>query len=193
MPKANSASGSSRRARRRQAVKRHRAPPRDRRRGASRDALLAGRLVTAPGALLAIDYGYSQPGAGETLAGADAPQTRRSFARAGRGRSYRPCRFRRAGAGGAGGRRRRPRPHSQGKFLARLGIFERAAALKRKATGRKARRSMRRSPGSLCPAPRAARTRAWRSCLRFSQSRRPISPPRPASIGSQDKINDGRS
>ncbi|MGP8231382.1 MAG: class I SAM-dependent methyltransferase [Methylovirgula sp.] len=97
--------------------------------------LLAGRLVTAPGALLAIDYGYSQPGAGETLQALTRHRPDDPLRAPGEADLTAHVDFaalaRAAQAEGAAVHG----PISQGKFLARLGIFERAAALKRKATG----------------------------------------------------------
>jgi NADH dehydrogenase [ubiquinone] 1 alpha subcomplex assembly factor 7 len=95
---------------------------------------LAARLATMPGALLTIDYGYMQPGSGDTLqalrhhkpddplrAPGEADLTALvDFAALGRAAAS-------EGAAAYG-------PIGQGKFLARLGIFERAAVLKRKAT-----------------------------------------------------------
>jgi NADH dehydrogenase [ubiquinone] 1 alpha subcomplex assembly factor 7 len=95
---------------------------------------LAARFAASPGALLAIDYGYSRPGVGETLqalrrhspddplrAPGEADLTAHvDFAALARAAQA-------EGAAVYG-------PIGQGKFLARLGIFERAAALKRNAT-----------------------------------------------------------
>jgi NADH dehydrogenase [ubiquinone] 1 alpha subcomplex assembly factor 7 len=96
--------------------------------------VLAARFAAMPGALLAIDYGYMQPGSGDTLqalrhhrpddplrAPGEADLTALvDFAALARAAMS-------EGATVYG-------PIGQGKFLARLGIFERAAVLKRKAT-----------------------------------------------------------
>jgi len=96
-------------------------------------AHLAHRIATQGGVLLAIDYGYGEPARGETLqalrrhrfadplrdpgeADLTAHVDFRALARAARA----------AGAEAHG-------PITQGEFLARLGIFERAAILRRNA------------------------------------------------------------
>jgi NADH dehydrogenase [ubiquinone] 1 alpha subcomplex assembly factor 7 len=105
--------------------------------GAAAQALvrmLAARLAASQGALLVIDYGHISPSAGDTLQAVkdhafDAPlrapgeadlTSHVDFAALARAAAA-------AGACVFG-------PVTQGKFLARLGIFERAAALKTKAT-----------------------------------------------------------
>ncbi len=95
---------------------------------------LAARLVATPGALLAIDYGYMRPGSGDTLQALRHHKADDPLRAPGEADLTALVDFaalvRAAASEGAlvyG-------PIGQGKFLARLGIFERATALKRKAT-----------------------------------------------------------
>ncbi len=95
---------------------------------------LAARLASVPGALLAIDYGYAQPGAGDTLQALQKHQPDDPLRAPGEADLTAHVDFsaltRAAQAEGAAVYG----PVSQGKFLARLGIFERATMLKRNAT-----------------------------------------------------------
>ena len=93
---------------------------------------LGERLARQPGAALFVDYGYFPSRPGPTLAAVrrHAPARAR---RPGRGRSQRPCRFRRLRRGGARRRRGRARPGDAGRFLAALGAEARLATLSARA------------------------------------------------------------
>jgi SAM-dependent MidA family methyltransferase len=104
--------------------------------GAHLMARLAARIAAQGGALLAIDYGYDTPGCGETLQAVK----RHRFADPLRDPGEADltahvdfCGLSRA-ARAAGARAHGPVP--QGEWLARLGIHERAARLRRYAGGR---------------------------------------------------------
>ncbi|VTZ51004.1 Methyltransferase [Methylocella tundrae] len=95
---------------------------------------LAVRIVTQGGALLAIDYGYTEPARGETLQAMRAHQFVDPLADPGEADLTTHVNFsslmrsaRGAGAAVHG-------PVEQGRFLTRLGIFERAAMLKHHAS-----------------------------------------------------------
>jgi NADH dehydrogenase [ubiquinone] 1 alpha subcomplex assembly factor 7 len=94
---------------------------------------LAARFAASPGALLAIDYGYSRPSAGATLQALRRHSPDDPLRAPGEADLTAHVDFsalaRAAQAEGAAVYG----PIGQGKFLARLGIFERAAALKRNA------------------------------------------------------------
>jgi NADH dehydrogenase [ubiquinone] 1 alpha subcomplex assembly factor 7 len=95
---------------------------------------LAARLATTRGALLAIDYGYVRPGSGDTLQALRHHKPHDPLRAPGEADLTALVDFaalvRAAASEGAAIHG----PIGQGKFLGRLGIFERAAALKRKAT-----------------------------------------------------------
>ncbi len=95
---------------------------------------LAARLVAMPGALLAIDYGYMRPGSGDTFQALRHHKPHDPLRALGEADLTALVDFtalaRAAGSEGAAVYG----PIGQGKFLSRLGIFERAASLKRKAT-----------------------------------------------------------
>ncbi|MEW6437255.1 MAG: SAM-dependent methyltransferase [Pseudomonadota bacterium] len=102
--------------------------------GAAAQAVLRRLAARIASALLVIDYGYIQPGAGDTLQALQNHRPDEPLRAPGEADLTAHVDFaalaRAATAEGAmvyG-------PVSQGKFLARLGIFERATALKRKAT-----------------------------------------------------------
>jgi NADH dehydrogenase [ubiquinone] 1 alpha subcomplex assembly factor 7 len=95
---------------------------------------LAVRIVTQGGALLALDYGYTEPARGETLQATRAHQFVDPLTDPGEADLTSHVNFsgliraaRGAGAAVHG-------PVDQGRFLTRLGIFERAAMLERGAT-----------------------------------------------------------
>ena len=95
---------------------------------------LAARAKHAPVAALIADYGHDSDGPRRYAAGGQPPSLRRSARRAGRGRSHRPCRFRRAQGG-----RDKPGlaaygPMPQGEFLLKLGLEARCERLLRNAT-----------------------------------------------------------
>ncbi len=84
------------------------------------------------GALLAIDYGYAGTQTGETLQAVKDPRLRRSPRRAGGDRSFRPCQLRHVLAEAAKSAGLAVAPlATQGEFLLRLGLGERAKALAR--------------------------------------------------------------
>ncbi len=95
---------------------------------------LAVRIVTQGGALLALDYGYAEPARGETLQALRAHKFVDPLTDPGEADLTAQVNFsgliraaRGAGAAVHG-------PVEQGRFLARLGIFERAAMLQRDAS-----------------------------------------------------------
>ncbi len=109
--------------------------------GAAAQAILrrlATHLVSQAGALLMIDYGYAQSGVGDTLQAVQNHEPDDPLRAPGEADLTAHVDFaalaRAATAEGAAVYG----PTGQGKFLARLGIFERAAALKRKATSQQA-------------------------------------------------------
>ena len=94
---------------------------------------LAVRIVTQGGALLAMDYGYSEPARGETLQAMRAHKFVDPLADPGEADLTTHVNFTglARAAKGAGAAVHGPVP--QGQFLTRLGIFERAAILERAA------------------------------------------------------------
>ena len=95
---------------------------------------LGVRIVTQGGALLAIDYGYSEPARGETLQAMRAHKFVDPLVDPGEADLTTHVNFTALAraAKGAGAAVHGPVP--QGQFLTRLGIFERAAILERDAT-----------------------------------------------------------
>ncbi len=95
---------------------------------------LGVRIVTQGGALLAIDYGYSEPARGETLQAVRGHKFVDPLADPGEADLTAHVNFTALAraAKGAGAAVHGPLP--QGQFLTRLGIFERAAILERGAT-----------------------------------------------------------
>ncbi len=95
---------------------------------------LGVRIVTQGGALLAIDYGYSEPARGETLQAVRGHQFVDPLVDPGAADLTTHVNFTALAraAKGAGAAVHGPVP--QGQFLTRLGIFERAAILERDAT-----------------------------------------------------------
>jgi SAM-dependent MidA family methyltransferase len=95
---------------------------------------LGVRIVTQGGALLAIDYGYSEPATGETLQAVRGHQFVDPLAHPGEADLTAHVNFSALAraARGAGCAVHGPVP--QGQFLTRLGIFERASILERAAT-----------------------------------------------------------
>ena len=95
---------------------------------------LAARLVAQGGVLLIIDYGYEGPGRGETLQAVRGHRYADPLAEPGEADLTAHVDFAAlaAAARGAGAKVHGPVP--QGIWLARLGIFERAAALRRGAS-----------------------------------------------------------
>ncbi|MEI9915438.1 MAG: SAM-dependent methyltransferase [Methylovirgula sp.] len=154
---------------------------------------LAARLVAMPGALLAIDYGYMRPGSGDTFQALRHHKPHDPLRALGEADLTALVDFtalaRAAGSEGAAVYG----PIGQGKFLSRLGIFERAASLKRKATPEQTPQSTPPLHVSRGPVRKADQTPAWRSCLRFWQLCRQIFPCPPASTQSQDRTHEGRS
>ncbi len=99
-------------------------------------AALAGRIAGQGGALLAIDYGFEAPARGETLQAVRRHRFADPLRDPGEADLTAHVNFsslaeaaRRAGAGVHG-------PVPQGEWLARLGIYERAAKLRQKADAR---------------------------------------------------------
>lgn len=95
---------------------------------------LAARLATMSGALLAIDYGYVQPGRGDTLQALRHHKPDDPLRAPGEADLTALVDFAALARAAASEGAAVYGPISQGKFLARLGIFERATVLKRKAT-----------------------------------------------------------
>jgi NADH dehydrogenase [ubiquinone] 1 alpha subcomplex assembly factor 7 len=95
---------------------------------------LAARLIAMPGALLAIDYGYMRPGSGDTLQALRHHQSDDPLRAPGEADLTALVDFAALGRAATSEGAAVYGPIGQGKFLARLGIFERAASLKRKAT-----------------------------------------------------------
>lgn len=99
---------------------------------------LAGRIVSAGGALLIIDYGYSDPAFGDSFQAVQRHRFTDPLAAPGQADLTAHVDFSmlRQGAEGAGATARGPVP--QGDFLNRLGIRVRAERLKARATGEQA-------------------------------------------------------
>ncbi len=95
---------------------------------------LAARLATMPGALLIIDYGYMQPGSSDTLQALRHNQPDDPLRAPGEADLTALVDFAALARAAVSEGTAVYGPIGQGKFLARLGIFERAAVLKRKAT-----------------------------------------------------------
>ena len=105
--------------------------------GAAAQALirrLAAHVARESGALLVIDYGYTQPGAGDTLQALRNHQPDEPLRAPGEADLTAHVDFAALARAATAESAVVYGPVSQGKFLARLGIFERATALKRKAT-----------------------------------------------------------
>ncbi len=95
---------------------------------------LAVRFETMPGALLAIDYGYMRPNGGDTLQALQHHKPDDPLRAPGEADLTAHVDFAALARAAASEGAAVYGPIGQGKFLARLGIFERAAALKHKAT-----------------------------------------------------------
>ena len=130
---------------------------------------LGVRIVTQGGALLAIDYGYSEPARGETLQAVRGHKFVDPLADPGEADLTAHVNFTALAraAKGAGAAVHGPVP--QGQFLTRLGIFERAAILERGATPGAGRRpSTARSTASLARARVSTLRPTWRASSRLS-------------------------
>ena len=102
-------------------------------------ALLARRIADRAAPRWSSTMATPQTAFGDTLQAVRAAQFRRSAGRSRRGRPHRAGRFRRARRTARDAQARAPHgPVTQGEFLRRLGIAERAARLKAKATPQQA-------------------------------------------------------
>jgi SAM-dependent MidA family methyltransferase len=101
-------------------------------------AELAGRLVAYGGAMLVIDYGHSESGVGETLQALSRHGYADPLASPGEADLTAHVDFRALGRSAATAGARVHGPVTQGEFLRRLGIAERAAQLSAKATAKQA-------------------------------------------------------
>ena len=95
---------------------------------------LAGRIVREGGALLALDYGHAASGLGETLQAVRGHAFADPLAAPGEADLTAHVDFAALGRAAIAAGARVHGPVEQGTFLARLGIFARAEALKRRAT-----------------------------------------------------------
>jgi SAM-dependent MidA family methyltransferase len=95
---------------------------------------LGVRVVTQGGALLVIDYGYSEPARGETLQAVRAHKFVDPLAHPGESDLTAHVNFSALKRAALGAGAAVHGPVTQGQFLTRLGIFERAAILERGAT-----------------------------------------------------------
>jgi SAM-dependent MidA family methyltransferase len=99
---------------------------------------IARRLVECGGAMLVIDYGHAESGVGETLQAMSRHGYADPLAAPGEADLTAHVDFRALGRTAATAGARVHGPIRQGEFLRRLGIAERAAQLKTKATARQA-------------------------------------------------------
>ncbi|WP_026608492.1 class I SAM-dependent methyltransferase [Methylocapsa acidiphila] len=97
---------------------------------------LALRIASQGGALLALDYGYDAPARGETLQALRRHRFADPLRDPGEADLTTHVDFRALSLAAAAAGAQPHGPVAQGEFLRRLGIFERAAALRRKADAR---------------------------------------------------------
>ena len=137
--------------------------------GARLMARLAARIAAQGGVLLVIDFGYDTPLRGETLQAVKQHRFADPLRDPGEADLTAHVDFCGLARAARGGGRRTHGPVPQGEWLARLGIHERAAKLRRFASERQRAAIDFGAPASRGRRPRLRRNATWRGFSRRSR------------------------